>query len=166
MSAFDGLSLDKTDRQLLMALQDDCQQSVAVLAEKVSLSPSACHRRIKRLEESGIIQGYTALVDGKAVGCNIEFFVEVSLDSQRQDTLQAFEKTVKDVPEILECHLMTGTADYLMRVGVADTQGYERFHRDHIATLPGVARIQSSLVLRTVIQSSGYRLHGVSDARR
>ena len=152
------MRMDRVDRRLLMALQQDCRQSIAVLAEKVALSPSACHRRIKQMEEKGIIQGYVAQVDGKKVGCQIEFFVEISLDSQRQDTLREFEEVVRGVPEILECHLMTGTADYLMRVGVADTAGYERFHRDHIARLPGVSRIQSSLVLRTVSQWSGYTL--------
>ncbi len=151
--------MDKVDLQLATALQEDCRQSIAVLADKVALSPSACHRRIKQMEERGIIQGYVAQVDGKKVGCQIEFFVEISLDSQHQDTLKEFEEVVKGVPEILECHLMTGTADYLMRVGVADTAGYEHFHRNHIARLPGVSRIQSSLVLRTVTQWSGYTLH-------
>ncbi len=128
------------------------------LSEAVALSPSACHRRIKQLESDEVIQAYVAQVDGKKAGYNIEFFVEVSLDSQDRDTLRNFEDSVRRVPEILECHLMTGQADYIMRVAAADTDDYERFHRERIGALPGVSRIQSSLVLRTVHRSHGYAL--------
>lgn len=148
--------MDKKDSQLLMALQRDCRQSIAELGDMVALSPSACHRRIKLLEEKGVIQGYVARIDGKKAGYSIEFFVEVSLASQHQDALQAFEEAVKRVPEILECHLMTGVSDYILRVCALDTADYERLYRDRIAQLPGVSRIQSSLVLRTVTRGSGY----------
>lgn len=148
--------MDKLDQKLLMALQKDCRQSVVELADKAALSPSACHRRIKQLEEKGIIQGYVARLDGKKVGYLIEFFIEVSLASQREEALREFEEAVRGVPEILECHLMTGQADYLLRVGASDTADYERVYRNRIAQLPGVSRIQSSLVLRTIKQWSGY----------
>ena len=148
--------MDATDQRLLRELQRDCRQSMAELADKVALSPSACHRRVKQLEADGVIQGYTARVDGKKVGYEIEFFVEISLDSQQRNVLKAFEDAVRQVPEILECRLMTGQADYIMRVAAADTADYERLHRDRIGQLPGVSRIQSSLVLRTISQSPGY----------
>lgn len=150
--------MDKIDLRILTALQADCRQSVAELAETVSLSPSACHRRVKQLEDKGVIQGYTARLDGKKVGYLIEFFIEVSLASQREEILREFERAVRSVPEILECHLMTGQADYLLRVGASDTVDYERIYRNRIAQLPGVSRIQSSLVLRTVKQWAGYVL--------
>ena len=129
---------------------------MAELAEKVALSPSACHRRIKQLEADGVIQNYVARIDGKKIGYKIEFFVEVSLGSQQSDALKAFEEAVSHVPEILECYLMTGHTDYIMRIAAADTADYERFYRDQLTQLPGVSRIQSSLVLRTISLSSGY----------
>jgi len=154
--------MDDIDRKLLAQLQDDCRQSIADLSEKVGLSPSACHRRVKQLEDRGIIQGYIAKLDGKQLGRLIEFFVEVSLDSQRGDALKAFEDAVQRIPEVLECYLMTGQSDFLLRVAAADTQDYERFYRTRMSQLPGVARIQSSLVLRTVRPWSGYPV-GVFD---
>ena len=150
--------IDITDRRLLTELQKDCRQSMVELGEKVALSPSACHRRIKQLEADGVIQGYVARVDGKKVGYQMEFFVEVSLNSQQSDALKAFEDAVKRVPEILECRLMTGDTDYIMRIAATDTADYERFYRTQIAQLPSVSRIQSSLVLRTIGVSSGYAL--------
>ena len=148
--------IDKKDRKILSLVQQDSRQSIQELAEQVNLSTSACHRRIRQLEEQGIIRGYVAQLDGKKVGSLIEFFVEVSLSSQKQDVLEEFERAVRLVPSVLECHLMSGQADYLLRVGAADTTQYERVYRKEIAQLPGVSRIQSSLVLRTVIQWSGY----------
>ncbi len=148
--------IDKIDEKLLLLLQKDCRQSISTLANKVALSPSACHRRIKQLEENGVIKGYVAQVDGKKVGYLIEFFIEVSLSSQREESLRKFEQAIRRVPEVLECHLMTGQSDYILRVGASNTSDYERFYRDRIARLPGVSRIQSSLVLRSVIDWSGY----------
>lgn len=102
------------------------------------------------------MQGYVARVDGKKLGYRIEFFVEVSLHRQSEEALGDFEEAVKQIPEILECHLMTGQADFLLRVAAADTEGYERFHRNRIAQLPGVSRIETNLVLRTVSRRNGY----------
>lgn len=148
--------MDRIDQRLLMALQEDSQRPVAELSEMVALSPSACHRRIKLLEEKGIIEGYGARVDGKKIGYAIEFVIEVSLVSQREETLRAFEDAVRRIPEILECLLTTGDADYILRFAASDTADYERFHRERLAQLPGVSRIQSSLVLRTVSRRTGY----------
>lgn len=153
-------SIDAADRRLIAALQRDSRQSMAELAEKLALSPSACHRRIKQLEAAGVIQGYGVRVNGKALGFEMEFFVEVSLGSQDSATLKAFEAAVRRVPEILECHLMTGQADYIMRVAATDAADYERFHRERVGELPGVSRIQSSLVIRTISRAPGYPVGG------
>ena len=148
--------MDRIDQKLLTELQEDSRQPIAELSEKVALSPSACHRRIKLLEEKGVIRGYGARLDRKKIGYSIEFIIEVSLVSQREDTLSAFENAVKRMPEILECLLMTGQADYILRIAAADTADYEQFHRERLAQLPGVTRIHSSLVLRTVSRRTGY----------
>ena len=148
--------LDKIDKILLKELQRDCRQSVAELAAAAGLSPSACHRRMKLLEEAGAITGFTAVLDRRALGLTIEFFVEVSLTAQTEQAFERFEAAVKRVPEILECHLMSGQFDYLLRVAAADAADYERVHRQRISRLPGVQRIQSALALRTVKAWSGY----------
>ena len=148
--------LDKADKILLAELQRDCRQSIADLAAKAALSPSACHRRIKLMEEAGVIEGYGAALARKALGLTIEFFVEVSLAAQTEPAFERFEAAVKRVPEILECHLMSGQFDYLLRIAAADAADYERVHRAHIARLPGVQRIQSALALRTVKPWAGY----------
>lgn len=150
--------MDKTDKKILVELQKDCRQSISTLSEKVALSTSACHRRIKIMEEQGIIEGYKAQLNGKKVGKLIEFFIEASLGSQQQADLDLFENAVKKVPEILECHLMTGQADYVLRIGAASTEDYEKIYREKIAVLPGISRIQSSLLLRTVTRWSGYTI--------
>ncbi len=148
--------IDSIDRRILMELQRDCRQSVAELAQKAGLSPSACHRRVKLLEDAGVIDGYVARLSREKLALTIEFFVEISLQTQSEDALERFEKAVALVPEILECHLMGGQFDYLLRVAAADAQDYERIHRTRIARLPGLARIQSSLALRTVKGWGGY----------
>jgi DNA-binding Lrp family transcriptional regulator len=148
--------LDEIDRRILTGLQRDSRQPIADLAAAAGLSPSACHRRIKLLEERGVIASYGATLDRAALGYSIELFVELSLLSQTEDALTRFEQAVLRVPEILECHLMSGEADYLLRIVAHDAQDYERIHRTRIARLPGVARIVSSLALRTVKSWSGY----------
>ncbi|WP_395662716.1 Lrp/AsnC family transcriptional regulator [Aestuariivirga sp.] len=149
-------NLDKTDLIILAELQRNAQRPVAELAQKAGLSPSSCHRRVKLLEEAGVIAGYTANLDRAALGLANEFFVEVSLSAQTEEAFEKFEKAVQRVPEILECHLMSGQFDYLLRVVAADASDYERIHRSHISRLPGVQRIQSSLALRTVKGWAGY----------
>ena len=146
---------DKTDKIILQELQRDAQRPIAELALKAGLSPSSCHRRVKLLEEAGVIQGYTANLDRAALGLANEFFLEVSLSAQTEEAFEKFEKAVQRVPEILECHLMSGQFDYLLRVVARDAEDYERIHRTRLARLPGLQRIQSSLALRTVKAGGG-----------
>lgn len=148
--------LDKIDKILLRALQVNAQLGVAELGEKAGLSPSTCHRRIKLLEERGLILSYAANLDRKQLGLANEFFVEVSLTAQTEQAFEKFETAVQRVPEILECHLMSGQFDYLLRVVARDAEDYERIHRGKLSRLPGIQRIQSSLALRTVKAWSGY----------
>lgn len=148
--------IDKTDKIILSALQRRGNMPLAELAELAGLSASSCHRRVKLLEGRGVITGYSAALDRKQLGLANEFFVEVSLIAQSEDTLEKFEKAVQRVPEILECHLMSGQFDYLLRVIARDAEDYERIHRTRLARLPGVQRIQSMLALRTVKDWGGY----------
>jgi DNA-binding Lrp family transcriptional regulator len=149
-------NLDKTDKIILIELQKNAQQSINDLAAKAGLSASSCHRRVKLLEETGVITRYTAALDRTALGLTNEFFVEVSLSAQTEEAFEKFEKAIQRVPEILECHLMSGQFDYLLRVVAIDAADYERIHRSRISRLPGVQRIQSSLALRTVKAWAGY----------
>lgn len=147
---------DRTDKILLNALQKNSTLSVADLADLAGLSASSCHRRVKLLEENGLITGYSANLDRKALGLANEFFVEVSLSAQTEQAFEKFEYAVQRVPEILECHLMSGQFDYLLRVVAKDAEDYERIHRTKLARLPGLQRLQSSLALRTVKDWGGY----------
>ena len=149
-------NLDRTDKIILTQLQRQGNMALAELAEKAGLSASSCHRRVKLLEQKGIITGYSAALDRKALGLTNEFFVEVSLVAQTEEAFEKFEKAVQRVSEILECHLMSGQFDYLLRVIAKDAEDYERIHRTKLARLPGLQRIQSSLALRTVKDWSGY----------
>lgn len=144
------MELDEIDRAILMALQRAGRLSNADLSDKVHLSPSACHRRVQRLEAAGVIRDYVALLDPRKVGRQTTVFVEITLSGQADEVLDAFEKAVARVPDVLECHLMAGTADYLLKVVAEDTEDFARIHRRYLATLPGVAQMQSSFALRTV----------------
>ncbi len=146
------MDLDRIDREILGLLQSDGRLTNAALAEQVHLSPSACLRRVQRLEREGVIAGYAAVLDPAALGRATSVFVEVSLNSQREDALDAFERAVRECPDIAECHLMSGGSDYLLRVAVENTQEYERVHKQHLSRLPFVARIRSSFALRAVCQ--------------
>jgi len=147
---------DKIDNKLLSMLQSDSRQPLSVLAEKAGLSTSACHRRIKLLEEAGAILGFGATLDRHVIGYPMEFFVEVSLTRLSEGELEEFEKAVDAIPEILQCHLMSGQSDYMLRIAARSTRHYEEIHRNRLARLPNVARIQSSLALRTVKAWTGY----------
>jgi DNA-binding Lrp family transcriptional regulator len=144
------MKLDRTDTLILVALQRDARLSNRELAERVHLSESACLRRVRALEESGVIDGYTALVNQGKVGLPGNVFVSITLNRQEQADLAAFEAAVTRVPEVMECYLMTGQQDYLLRVVVSDPADFERLHSQHLTRLPGVARVQSSFALRTV----------------
>ena len=152
------MQIDETDRRILSRLQREGRLSNADLAEAINLSPSACHRRVQRLEREGIIRDYVALLDRRKLGRKATIFVEITLSGQADEILDAFEKAVSRVPDILECHLMAGSADYLLKVAADDTEDYARIHRRHLATLPGVAQIQSSFSLKTVRQTTALPL--------
>lgn len=144
------MDIDSIDRRILGLLQQQGRMSNAELSEVANLSPSACHRRVHRLEKEGYIRGYVALVDPRKLGRPTTVFVEITLSGQADEVLDAFEKAVAQVPDVLECHLMAGTADYLLKIVAGDTDDFARIHRKYLATLPGVAQMQSSFALRTV----------------
>lgn len=152
------MDLDAKDRAILAALQADGRLSNVDLAGRVNLSPSACLRRVRLLEEAHVIDGYAALVDPAAVGVPGNVFAEITLASQQQHDLDVFEDAVRAVPEIMECYLVTGDYDYLLRVVARDTVDYERIHHQHLTKLPGVARVKSSFTLRTVTKKSALPL--------
>ncbi|WP_430466130.1 Lrp/AsnC family transcriptional regulator [Tabrizicola sp.] len=148
------MPLDATDRRILAVLQKEGRITNAELSERVNLSPSACHRRVQQLEEAGFIEKYVALLDARRMGKPTTVFVEITLQSQAEDLLDAFEREVARVPDILECHLMAGTADYLIKIMAEDTEDFARIHRQHLSRLPGVRQMQSSFALRTVVKTT------------
>ncbi len=146
--------LDATDRRILTVLQKEGRITNAELSERVNLSPSACHRRVQRLEDDGYIAAYVALLDTRKMQRPTTVFVEVTLRSQADEILDAFEREVARVPDILECHLMAGSADYLLKILAQDTEDFARIHRKYLTRLPGVAQINSSFALRTVFKTT------------
>lgn len=142
--------LDAIDRAILRVLQVDGKLSNVELAERVHLSPSACLRRVKALEERGVIAQYVALVNPKAVGQAGTSFTIVNLEKLTPKAIAAFEQAVRDVPQVLDCFYVAGTNDYLLRFTYNDAADLERFHLEVLERLPGVVRSNSMLVLRTV----------------
>ncbi len=143
-------ALDEIDRRILEVLQDDARISNVDLAGRVGLSASPCLRRVRDLEERGIVRSYVALLDPGAVGLGVSVFVQVSLERQADHGLETFEKRILERPEVLECYLMTGDADYLLRVVVPDVAAFERFLLDHLTRIPGVSSVKSSFALKQV----------------
>ncbi len=148
------MDLDQHDRQILTVLQREGRISNAALAERVNLSASATHRRVQRLETQGYIRAYVAILNARKVDLPTTVFVEIKLQTQADEVLDAFEKAVALVPDVLECHLMAGTADYILKVVAADTDDFARIHRQYLTRLPGVAQMQSSFALRTVFKTT------------
>ncbi|MBP6736082.1 MAG: Lrp/AsnC family transcriptional regulator [Rhodobacteraceae bacterium] len=146
--------LDATDRRILTVLQKEGRITNAELSERVNLSPSACHRRVQRLEEEGFIGKYVALLDTRKIGKPTTVFVEITLQGQADELLDAFEREVARIPDILECHLMAGQADYLLKIMTEDTEDFARIHRQYLSRLPGVRQMHSSFALRTVVQTT------------
>ena len=142
--------LDKIDREILKALQADARMPIVDLAARVGLSASPCARRVKRLESDGIIVRYATVIDQKAVGLPVSVFCNVTLEKQVKGALETFQAAVLKRPEVMECYLMTGEADYLLRVVVADLEAYERFIVEHLTKVPGIANIRSSFALKQV----------------
>jgi len=146
--------MDRIDCLILRELQRDGRLSNVDLAQRIHLSESATLRRVRALEEAGLINRYVALLNAQKVGFATNVFVSITLHRQDQKDLQAFEEAVKRVPEVMECYLMTGESDYLVRVACRDPADFERLHSQHLTRLPGVARVQSSLALRVVRRST------------
>jgi DNA-binding Lrp family transcriptional regulator len=143
---------DETDRAMLRALRADGRMSNAALAEAVGLSPSACLRRLRLLEHRGVIRGYTAIIEETAPREGVVVIVQITLERQTDESMKRFEAAVRRCPEVRECYLMTGMSDYLLRVEARDAADYERIHKDALSRMPGVARIQSSFAIRSVIR--------------
>jgi DNA-binding Lrp family transcriptional regulator len=150
--------IDDTDRRILNVLQKQGRISNADLAERVNLSASACHRRVQRLEDEGWIKDYVAMLDPRKVNVPATIFVEITLSAQADEVLEAFEKAVARIPDVLECHLMAGSADYILKVVAENTDDFARIHRQYLTRLPGVAQMQSSFALRTVFKTTALPL--------
>lgn len=148
------VDLDAIDRKILARLQEDARIANVELSEVVGLSPAPCLRRVRALEEGGIIRKHVTLLDPGSVGLPVSVFVHVSLERQIEKALQRFETAILTRPEVMECYLMTGDADYLLRVVCADLAAYERFLLDHLTQIPGVASIRSSFALKQVKYST------------
>lgn len=144
------MTLDDIDRRILTLLQEDARISNADLAREVGLSPSPCLRRLRELEASGVIRRHVSLLDPARVGLPLSVFVQVTLERQIESALDAFERTMLERPEVMECYLMTGDSDYLLRIVVTDVAAYERFLKDHLTRISGVASIKSSFALNQV----------------
>ncbi|MBN8485646.1 MAG: Lrp/AsnC family transcriptional regulator [Sphingomonadales bacterium] len=148
--------MDQIDRLLLRALQADSSRSIAELAEEIGTSTSACHRRIKALEASGLIAGYSALLDPQRLGLTLQAIVEITLTSQSREAMDRFEQAVGDFDDILECQLMSGNADYVLRIAARDLEQFDRIHRDCLSRLPGVSAMRTSFAIRTIKPWRGY----------
>ncbi|HLK71179.1 MAG TPA: Lrp/AsnC family transcriptional regulator [Steroidobacteraceae bacterium] len=149
------MPLDRTDRRILRELQQAARLSNAALAERIGLSESACLRRVRLLEQAGVIERYTAVLNAVRVGMTVSFIVRITLRGQTDRDLEAFERAAAVVPEITECDLTTGESDYVLRVVAHDAEDFERLHSKVLTKLPGVARVDSSFVLRSIVKSAG-----------
>ncbi len=148
------MTIEGMDRAILNVLQKQGRLSKADLAELVNLSPSFCHRRVQRLEKDDFIRQYVALLDARKIGLPKTVFVEIRLSVQADEVLENFEKAVALFPDVLECHLMAGTADYILKVVAENTEDFARIYRQYLTRLPRVAQIQSSFALRTVFKTT------------
>lgn len=152
--------LDKKDRQIIRALQGNARVTNQALAELVNLSPSPCLRRVRVLEESGVIRGYTAEIDQKAYGLPVTAFLRIRLERHSEDTVRKFETRVAKLEEVLECYLLTGPADYLLRVVIASLDAYEDFVRHRIHPIGGIASLDTSFVYGTVKRTGVFPMAG------
>jgi len=152
------MRFEGVDRILLETLQREGRISNADLAERAGLSASACHRRVKALETAGVVEGYVAILNAEAVGRGLTVSVLVTLENQKRETLERFERAVAEVDEVMECYLTTGADDYLLRLMVRDARDYERVHRERLSGLPGVARLISNIAMRKVFVRTAVKL--------
>ena len=160
------MDLDTTDWKILRLLQSDARISNVDLARQVGLSPSPCLNRVRALEESGYISRYVSLLDALRVGLKVSVFIQVTLEKQIEPALETFERAIRDRPEVMECYLMTGDADYLLRVVVPDLQAVEHFILNFLSRVPGVGNIRSSFALKQVKYQTALPLPGVQEKPR
>ncbi len=151
--------MDRLDYKILSCLQERGDISMAELSERIGLSLSACHRRVKLLESNGVISHYAAQLDRRALGLEVQIFIEVKLTSQRREAFAGFEAAIAAIPEVLESHLITGEFDYLMRVAAHSTAEYEDLLRNKLSEIPSVMQMRSLLSLSTVKEFRGYHLN-------
>ena len=149
--------MDRIDIAIVRALQADGRLTNQDLADKVGLSPSPCLRRVRNLEAAGVIRGYTAVVDARRYGLPVTAFMRIRLDRHARAAVEEFEAAVQQLDEVMECHLLTGSADYLLRVIVADIDDYERFMRQKMHAIPGIASIDSSFAYSEVKRANQFR---------
>jgi Lrp/AsnC family transcriptional regulator, leucine-responsive regulatory protein len=154
-------SLDAVDERILAELQRDAKITNVELAHRVHLSPSPCLTRVRNLEATGVVKRYVALVDAYAVGLGVSVFIQISLEKQIDKALVAFEETVRRLPQIMECYLMTGDSDYLLRVVVADVNALQDFIVNELTRIPGISKIRSSFALKQVKFETALPLRGV-----
>ena len=160
------VDLDTTDWKILRLLQSDARISNVDLARQVGLSPSPCLNRVRALEESGYISRYVSLLDALRVGLKVSVFIQVTLEKQIEPALETFERAIRDRPEVMECYLMTGDADYLLRVVVPDLQAVEHFILNFLSRVPGVGNIRSSFALKQVKYQTALPLPGEQEKPR
>ncbi len=153
-----ALVMDSIDRHILRVLQEEGRLSNVDLAERVGLTPAPCLRRVRALEEARVIQKYAALVDSGTLNLGVTVFAQVTLDKQVKDQLEVFERSVREWPQVMDCYLMTGDSDYLLRIVLPDVEAYERFLNEALTQVPGVASIRSSFALRQVKYSTALPL--------
>jgi DNA-binding Lrp family transcriptional regulator len=158
------ITLDATDWKILAALQEDARISNVDLAQRVGLTPSPCLTRVRELERTGLIGRYVTLLDPGALGLTLSVFVQVRLEKQVEQSLERFEAAIRGRPEVMECYLMTGASDYLLRVVVADMAALERFIVDFLSRIPGIGNIQSSFALKQVKYQTALPLEAVPGA--
>lgn len=158
------MKLDRTDRKILQAMQGNGRISNLELAELVNLSPTPCSRRVKRLEESGLISGHATLLNQSMLGLKLTAYIGISMDRHTPDRFEAFEEEVKSYPEVMECSVVTGqSSDYLLKAVVADMEYYERFLLGRLTRIPGVTGVHSSFELRRVVQRTELPLDHIDD---
>ncbi len=146
----DYSQLDESDRAILQQLQQDSSISNAELARRINLSPPAVHARVKRLEQLGFIQGYVAILDREKLGYDMLCFIQVSLAVHQPEQVADFRRRISQMPEVLECHHVTGSIDYLLKVAVCNREDLQRFLMERLTPIPYIARIQTSLVLSEI----------------
>ena len=155
------LALTAPDAKILELLQQNARLSNITLAKRVALSPSACLRRVRALEERGLIRHYVTLLDSQQLGLGVSVFMQVSLEKKDQMSLKRFERVMTQRPEVMECYLMTGDSDYLLRVVVPNVAAFERFLMEYVTKIPGIAMIKSSFTLKQVKYTTSLPLDGI-----